>query len=837
MQKLSFINSLGKSIDFTSGNLGITNWEGLASVDLNIQTQQVPLTDGSVFIDSLINDRELNFTLAMNDEQDLSKRYTMRRNLVSILNPKLGEGELHYINDYIHVKIKCVPHVPIFENHNSNDSGTPKAGLTFTACNPYWEDINTQEFYINNGETINIENTGDTEVNLHAIFLTGNVKNPSLKNFTTGKEIKLTGTFNNSILIDTNFGSKGVSQDVYSLISDNLTRDADFWQVISFKNKIFCEYEPVASQSDNYRILFSINENNEVHSLNIQSSFKIKFKVVNDVLYLISRNGLTWYSLDGNIFTQINTPVLDICYFDNKYHWIGLQDYSSSNYNLWNSENADLTNATQLSDFISSHFFNIESDGTYIYLFGDNLCSYSGVDWVTWLQINNFSSLSRDYYFLKYKVAKINDKIYITDDNLKLCCLYNATFSVLNAPIDVQFILADDVNNLLYLTNDSGESYLFDGESYTEFTPSLWDGRISHFAYINQNKYYFVYNNSEMKIYNSTDGIQFFNSNMIFYNTAILNGVVSNGKIYIGNGIGYYKSFDGFNWTKYNYNNTWMGLALIKDYIVILKNGNRLIATTDGTIFSEVEVPSIERYWNTVLGNNDVIFTVSYSSGKIAVSYDLRNFEIWETPATGIYEGIVNGDLFVLFGISVNDNPALFFGKNNSWSTVEFSFSDIGSIRNIIYFNEKYIFVYATEGHLRAKYSSDLLNWYDCQQLDIRSNISLNSSLFIHSNTLFLSEFTTGLIYKSSDGVTWEKWSSSLGGNFGFTSNEGKLIIPGLAGTLHLEKTGEINVINNLTEQSDMSFNFVEGNNAVMFSYDEGYATAKVEFNNRYIGV
>jgi hypothetical protein len=93
------------------------------------------------------------------------------------------------------------------------------------------------------------------------------------------------------------------------------------------------------------------------------------------------------------------------------------------------------------------------------------------------------------------------------------------------------------------------------------------------------------------------------------------------------------------------------------------------------------------------------------------------------------------------------------------------------------------------------------------------------------------------LIYKSSDGVTWEQFSVSLSGNFGFTNNEGKLIIPGNTGTLHLEKTGEINIINNLTEQSDMSFNFVEGNNAVMFSYDEGYATAKIEFNNKYIGV
>ena len=49
MQKLIWTNSDGDSIDLTSGNYGITNWEGFSNTSLNIQSQQVPFQDGGVF--------------------------------------------------------------------------------------------------------------------------------------------------------------------------------------------------------------------------------------------------------------------------------------------------------------------------------------------------------------------------------------------------------------------------------------------------------------------------------------------------------------------------------------------------------------------------------------------------------------------------------------------------------------------------------------------------------------------------------------------------------------------------------------------------------------------
>ena len=99
MQKLRFVNGNGIEINLTSGRYGVTEWSGFSNADLNIQSQQVPFQDGAVFLDALYNPRELSITLAINDENDLEKRYELKRELISVMNAKLGEGYLYYKND------------------------------------------------------------------------------------------------------------------------------------------------------------------------------------------------------------------------------------------------------------------------------------------------------------------------------------------------------------------------------------------------------------------------------------------------------------------------------------------------------------------------------------------------------------------------------------------------------------------------------------------------------------------------------------------------------------------------------------------------------------------
>ena len=108
MQKLKFINGNGVEIDLTDKvNFGIIAWEGFSADGLNIQSQQVPFQDGGVFLDALMEQRELSVTVAINAKGDLEKRYRLRRELISVLNPKLGEGVLIYTDNYLSKSSAC----------------------------------------------------------------------------------------------------------------------------------------------------------------------------------------------------------------------------------------------------------------------------------------------------------------------------------------------------------------------------------------------------------------------------------------------------------------------------------------------------------------------------------------------------------------------------------------------------------------------------------------------------------------------------------------------------------------------------------------------------------
>ena len=119
MQKLIYTNSQGVSIDLTTDPFGITEWEGFSNVEMEVQSQTVPFQDGSVYIDNLLSNRELSITVAINDNNNLSKRYELRRQLIAAFNPKLGEGTLTYRNNFLEKQITVIPATPIFQTHKA----------------------------------------------------------------------------------------------------------------------------------------------------------------------------------------------------------------------------------------------------------------------------------------------------------------------------------------------------------------------------------------------------------------------------------------------------------------------------------------------------------------------------------------------------------------------------------------------------------------------------------------------------------------------------------------------------------------------------------------------
>lgn len=289
MQKLVFINGTGTQIDLTSGNFGITNWAGLSNTGLNIQTQQVPFEDGGVFLDALMEQREIEVTVAIYDGNNLELRYQKKRELISALNPKLGEGTLIYTNDYLSRQIKAVPQIPLFENKNSNDAGTLKASVAFSCCSPYWEDVELTETDFNYYKQPILENNGDVSIGIEAELKLLQATNIRIKNKTTNKQIDIIGNFNKSIYINTKTGEKGIYEE------NIITKD------INITSKITSIYV------ENNRILFGTFQGYIGYTDdNFKSCVIIKQITTRRIDTIIKHNDKYYF---GGGFENVNTQV------------------------------------------------------------------------------------------------------------------------------------------------------------------------------------------------------------------------------------------------------------------------------------------------------------------------------------------------------------------------------------------------------------------------------------------------------------------------------------------------------------------------------------------------
>jgi len=336
MQKLIWKNSLGNEINLTKAPYGIIEWEGFSNASLNIQSQQTPFEDGGVFLDALIEQRELSVTLKMQDNNNLETRYRLRRELIHILNPKLGEGYLIYTNDFTTKRIKCIPQIPLFPTHNSNDSGTPKASLSWTACNPYWEDLEETSITIEGNNSINIDYQGDYKCEPE-IQLLGSGTNPKLKNLSNETKLVLSGEVQDSI-INLAPGRKSANKKKmgFSLIADQrkffLENDellVSVGRVISV-TKDMVNYETVYIPSENLWCgaygngTFVIGEGTNkliksldgIHWENIETKpnglvYCCMFDSENNLFYFMINRTL-YYSPDCVTFTSVNSESVSV---------------------------------------------------------------------------------------------------------------------------------------------------------------------------------------------------------------------------------------------------------------------------------------------------------------------------------------------------------------------------------------------------------------------------------------------------------------------------------------------------------------------------------------------
>lgn len=331
MQRLIFRNPDGEEIDFTSGDFGVTKWKGFSKVDMDVQSQQVPFHDGSVFLDALLGERELSVTVAVNDDNNLEKRYRLKREMIHCLNPKLGEGELIYTNDYTSKKIVCVPDIPEFGDKNMNDSGTMKAMCSFTASDPYWEDVEATVVSFNADDYVEVENHGDVPCNIQGEIFPSPMNNLVLNNFTTNKKIEINGSFK-AISIDTNIGKKSVVETI----------------------------DKFSNVSNNYSV------NNIVFGKNV-------FIMLGDSDTFYSLSGLDYFPI--NVEENINR-LYSACYSDDLGYFIGLSKsmYTSSIYKSVDGINWKFV--TNLNTLYGLHSVLFWSNVLSKFILGDNNGSY-----------------------------------------------------------------------------------------------------------------------------------------------------------------------------------------------------------------------------------------------------------------------------------------------------------------------------------------------------------------------------------------------------------------------------------------------------------------------------
>lgn len=819
MQKLVFRNPNGEEIDFTSGDFGVTRWEGFSHVDMDVQSQQVPFNDGSVFLDALLAERELSITVAVNDGGDLEKRYRLKRELIHCLNPKLGEGELIYTNDYTSKKIVCVPAIPEFENKNINDRGTLKASCSFTASSPYWEDVEETVVPFSLYDNINMNNKGDVPCSLSVELYGDGLLNPTLRNITTQKEVSLSGNYTGAISYNFQYGKKEIKFGALT-------------QEVNLLSNYSLGYPP------------SIAEGNGVI-------------VISGLTSYFSHDGYNYYvihnlagagSYDVSLASVYYSPQHS-CFFATKETDGGI--YKSKDGDLWEN----------ISNEIVGHIISIGET-----LIGFTLDSPEikksvdgGVTWtVAYTGTENITSIS----------ASENLIIAVTASNLYSSTDFGDTWTQSAVPGTYGGKIIWNSESEAFFLTGGGTFKSSDGTSWTQvmndniialiFKPS--DEKL--YAILRQYDVYKLYSSSDMGDSWELVGNSF-SANIVSWSN------------YAGRAICILEnelrlSFDLMNYEEKIFPSI-NDIAVAEDKKIIL--GDKYYYKDEGW-HQIINIPSQSHSQRCCYGKG--IFLIKYiinsvvrllrssddcntwssitiptgmGSQRIAYSERLSKFFCGQYSSTdGInWSKTTDANVYNIFAVDTPNGSWLYASKTSyghylkstdgiTWiDTNVTAHSDGGDVcycakQNLvylIYYNDIYvnnpetnvytkIDFYQNEGMLYLAWSDEL-------------------NMFIgNGGTIEGGGISKNWSYISYDGINWEHISSSIVSKYAYVKFLKSFI--GTKGT-SVRFIGEENIINNLNENSDMDFNLKIGNNQFRWSATTGFGMGTITYKQKYLGV
>ena len=841
MQKLVFTNGGGQSIDLTSGNFGITNWEGLSNTELNIQTQQVPFQDGGVFLDALMEQREISVTVAIQDNNDLSLRYELKRQLISALNPKLGEGVLVYTNDYLSRQIKAVPQLPIFENKNSNDAGTLKASVVFSCPSPYWEDLEETEVVLPMGVSQTIENEGDIPCGVKINIDSTQIGYPIVKNLTNGKKIQLEGLFGSSLKIDTDVGKKQVVGQ-----SEGMTPQVMGWTLEQIQyNSVLKKY--FATSLINSSLCYGISEDRENWSYvrNIGSGYNIAYSEVLGYFIQIgyyasykSTDGINWEQLGSNLpfyFCSV-VRVEEMGLF---FAFRSSELYSSPNGEVWQ---------------------RIVTPSGYSAFFGQNvggklyICSQGGDDCYIY-DGNEFTQINLKPFERIQYISELG--IYVAE-NRGNTYIQTSTDGITWTQVGTNGYGVNSIgwngNKLLINASSGGTNYWLESTDGINITLIGTSPYRFYCLWFENGKYTGCGANG--LIANSEDGGATWEVKKINPVSALeqfeVQIVSSASKTFIlfENG-GLLSSTDGINWKVENPNITLQHFEWIKEKNLFVGfNGSAIYTSTDGITWTSRKTTS--------------------SAGKFIYSKKLDKIvSVYGVYSSGTGKTTIH-TLTSTDGITWTDTTGINFTGQLG-----------GGIKNIAYSEVLGVFV-AGFGNIWLR-STDGTNWTNYSN----ANVYINSLFRVDKDGYFYSFYEK--MYKSADGITWTStviasdvytdsgaYSEELGlyvvvGEFSsdtikmayFTSTDGtnwerkeykgtgyRITTTGYSKTFKKFVTGnskmvsvlmasgvDLNLISSMSADSDISLNLEVGTNNLICSRSSGYGTVKIKYRQKYIGV
>lgn len=852
MQKLTFTNSKGDSIDLTSTPFGITEWDGFSNVEMEVQSQNVPFVDGSVYIDNLLDNRELSVTLAIEDNGNLKKRYELRREVIRLLNPKLGEGILRYKNNHLEKQIRCVAHTPDFENHNSNDEGTPKASLSFTACEPYWEDLEPTIVNFSLTEQPVVMNEGDcpTQVKLK---ISGQSTNARVTNVTTGAQVGITGLIQEPVDICTEFGKKSVTGSVMGWANifggtlKGIANKGEVAVVVGTDGAVLMSKNGIDWKS---QISGTVENLNAVAS---NFNFNLFVAVGSDGIIIYSEDGKIWHPGSNAVAVELNS----ITCSNSRFVAVG--------------ENGVILTSVDGSAFtpvvspVEEDLNDIIYDGETFVAVGKNgtiITSEDGLSWTVQTSGTSYTinAIAYDSNTGIYMAVGSEGLILTSSDSeswaIKAPLLYKSLNGVTYNDYTDEFVIIGDDGTLISGMNDlelkdigssknlsciyfvkefglmfvGGSGLLLRGANTDEWNKCLniTDSQLHDILYIKDFGLY-IASGSDGQIVISENG-ETFESISIHINVNMFSlAYNSNEHTVIGVGTGgtIVRSFDGLSWEvvldgvePYTYY-----LKIDEDsYLLINEDGDRLIIATSegaGALYS-VHYSELKN-----------MFVAVGDRGRIVTSSDGSN---WTEQASGSEETLravtENEGLLV----AVGDNGTVIYSSDGIfWQPAEINTTT--NLRGVCASPTKTKFVAVGENGFILT-SQNGINW---RSFRTGRNETLNSVCYSGVYSQFLAVGNDGSIESSVDGQTWKGYVSGTNQNYEgviFSDILSKYIAVGSRGTVmssYISSTE--NLINMLSPNADINFNLDVGENILRVSCESGEPRVTIEFKNKYVGV